>query len=751
MKAIYPFVGGSAASHKWNLKDPRDLNVAYRLTFTGGWTHTSTGAQPNGTNANADTFFDNTKFISLSNASIGAYTRTNRAGSNSCIMGGHWDGVSSTVIIPRWSDGNAYLGLNSNTWGILPTTDTLGFYQVSRNNSSTEMIISKNNSIQTSNSTIGNSHNVTIKLGSGSNPYGAWAYDNLELAFSSIGDGLSATELGNYYLAVQKFQTILNRHTGTPLMPAGQVSTLLDTYSGVAAAFSTRKIRGSYTGSAIRVRRSSDNTEQDIAFDSNGELNTAQLLTFTGTSNGFVTKWYDQSGNGRDMAQTTAANQPQISMNGVVFTEKGRPTITSTGACVMSMNGTIPVSTAISSFILLRPNIVRSNFGMFLGFIGGAHLSPSRNGTGNNRYYGTPDLVYTPLPNTNNYITITNNSNKVDVWENGTQIMNTVNSASDSVLASTGINLFDRWLNSGPLTLGTSLSEVIVYNSDQRTNRTGIESSMNSYFNLSYTDSDAQSFITNAGITDSVQQTALIGLVKMLKSEGLWTKMKAIYPFIGGSAASHKLNLKDPRDTNDAFRLTFYGGLSHDGGGVYFNGSNSWCDTNMNAATNLNVDNLHLSFYSRTNANNVYSGGEIGHVGYNNWTTPPQDPLKQFTLRVRSAQYGGGAQFSSGNLHTGYSTTDGFGLTIGSITTSSTAKMYKGRNTQEFANKANATGSNTGSLPSFNISIGKIQGYGEWSNQQAAFVSIGDGLTDTESAKLYGIVQIYQITLGRSV
>ena len=756
MKAIYPFVGGSAASHKFNLKDPRDLDAAFRLTFSGGWTHTSTGALPNGSNGYAETYFNNSKFASTLKASAGYYSRTNRDKLGTSLAG--WqDGVSNVSIFANYG-GKAYFSLNDPSSGVITAntnyitvTDSLGFYQVARNDSNTQLIIAKNSYTQTGNATVGNTNIVTIKLGAGSNIHGLWGPDNLELSFAYFGDDLSATELGNYYLAVQKFQTILNRHTGSPIMPAGQVSTLLDTYSGVAAAFSTRKIRGSYTGSAIRVRRSSDNTEQDIAFDSNGELNTAQLLTFTGTSNGFVTKWYDQSGNGRDMAQTTAANQPQISMNGVVFTEKGRPTITSTGACVMSMNGTIPVSTAISSFILLRPNIVRSNFGMFLGFIGGAHLSPSRNGTGNNRYYGTPDLVYTPLPNTNNYITITNNSNKVDVWENGTQIMNTVNSASDSVLASTGINLFDRWLNSGPLTLGTSLSEVIVYNSDQRTNRTGIESNMNSYFNLSYTDSDAQSFITNAGITDSVQQTALIGLVKMLKSEGLWTKMKAIYPFIGGSAASHKWNLKDPRDANDAFRLTFYGGLSHDGGGVYFNGSNSWCDTNMNAATNLNVDNLHLSFYSRTNSNNVYSGGEIGHVGYNNWTTPPQDPLKQFTLRVRSAQYGGGAQFSSGNLHTTYSTIDGFGLTIGSITNSSTAKMYKGRNTQEFANKANATGSNTGSLPSFNISIGKIQGYGEWSNQQAAFVSIGDGLTDTESAKLYGIVQIYQITLGRSV
>jgi hypothetical protein len=211
MKALYPFVGGSATAHKFNLKDPRDLDAAYRLTFAGGWTHTSTGAKPNGTNANANTFFDNTKFISLGNASIGAYTRTNRVGANSCTLGGHWDGVSSTVIIPRWTDGNAYFGLNSTSWSILPTTDTLGFYQASRNNSSTQMIISKNNYSQTANSTIGNSHNVTIKLGSGSNPYGAWAYDNLELAFSSIGDGLSSSEVTAFYTAVQKYQTSLGR------------------------------------------------------------------------------------------------------------------------------------------------------------------------------------------------------------------------------------------------------------------------------------------------------------------------------------------------------------------------------------------------------------------------------------------------------------------------------------------------------------------------------------------------------------
>jgi hypothetical protein len=132
-------------------------------------------------------------------------------------------------------------------------------------------------------------------------------------------------------------------------------------------------------------------------------------------------------------------------------------------------------------------------------------------------------------------------------------------------------------------------------------------------------------------------------------------------------------------------------------------------------------------------------------------TSPPQDYTKQFTLRVRNPQYGGGAQFTSGNLTSSYSTIDGFGLTIGSITTSANSKMFRGKNTSEFSTRVTSTGTNTGTLPSFNICIGKIQGYGEWSNQQSAFVSIGDGLTDVESAKLYGIVQIYPITLGRSV
>jgi hypothetical protein len=101
---------------------------------------------------------------------------------------------------------------------------------------------------------------------------------------------------------------------------------LLDLYPSAAAAYSVRKLRTAYTGNAIRVRRSSDNTEQNIGFTSAGNLDTTALTTFCSGTNGFVTTWYDQSGNGVNTIQTTAVNQPQIVSAGSVLTLNGKPT-----------------------------------------------------------------------------------------------------------------------------------------------------------------------------------------------------------------------------------------------------------------------------------------------------------------------------------------------------------------------------------------------------------------------------------------
>jgi len=101
---------------------------------------------------------------------------------------------------------------------------------------------------------------------------------------------------------------------------------LLDIYGNAAAAYSVRKLRSAYAGSCLRVRRSSDNTEQNIGFVNNF-LDTAALSAFVGAGNGFVTKWYDQTGNNRDAIQTSAYNQPRIVNAGVLFTQNSLASI----------------------------------------------------------------------------------------------------------------------------------------------------------------------------------------------------------------------------------------------------------------------------------------------------------------------------------------------------------------------------------------------------------------------------------------
>lgn len=117
----------------------------------------------------------------------------------------------------------------------------------------------------------------------------------------------------------------LLNHCQTPLRP-------LDAVTGSAAAYSTRLLRTPYTGPLLRVRRSNDNAEQDIGFTTSGDLDTTALLAFTGSSSGFVTTWYDQSGNGWDVTQATAVSQPRIVNAGVLDTLNGRPSALFDGA-----------------------------------------------------------------------------------------------------------------------------------------------------------------------------------------------------------------------------------------------------------------------------------------------------------------------------------------------------------------------------------------------------------------------------------
>jgi hypothetical protein len=153
-------------------------------------------------------------------------------------------------------------------------------------------------------------------------------------------------------------------------------------FSNTAAAYSVRIPVGSnYTGPLLRVRRSNDNAELDIGAvatpDANGDrfLDTTALLAFTGANSGFVATWYDQSGNGRDVTQTTTANQPRIVNAGVLETvgTSLRPAVRFTGGNV-GFSAPVAPTVSISDFgiNLVHREIVRA---------GGAVWSLNNSGT----------------------------------------------------------------------------------------------------------------------------------------------------------------------------------------------------------------------------------------------------------------------------------------------------------------------------------------------------------------------------------
>jgi hypothetical protein len=113
--------------------------------------------------------------------------------------------------------------------------------------------------------------------------------------------------------------------------PAGDRQALFSGGAGALpmplAAYSVRRLVGGYGGPLLKVRRTSDGAERDIAATSAGTLDTASLTLFIGRSDGQVMTWYDQSGAGNHLTQPAPATQPLIARKGTMESENGRPAL----------------------------------------------------------------------------------------------------------------------------------------------------------------------------------------------------------------------------------------------------------------------------------------------------------------------------------------------------------------------------------------------------------------------------------------
>jgi hypothetical protein len=213
MKALYPMVGGTAIKHKFNFMDARDLDVAFRLTFNGGWVHSSTGGLPNGTNAYANTFLIPIASLSLNNNHLSFYSRTQNNLINGVDMGAADAGNINMLDIEisfnnlRYYENsqniysNGVSGLLTNGMFVnsrIVNTDFKGY-----RNGYSEGTMSYVSASLTS---------YPIFLGARNDASVASFFSGKECSFATIGEGLSDTEVTNLYTSIQAFQTTLTRN-----------------------------------------------------------------------------------------------------------------------------------------------------------------------------------------------------------------------------------------------------------------------------------------------------------------------------------------------------------------------------------------------------------------------------------------------------------------------------------------------------------------------------------------------------------
>jgi hypothetical protein len=265
-------------------------------------------------------------------------------------------------------------------------------------------------------------------------------------------------------------------------------------------------------------------------------------------------------------------------------------------------------------------------------------------------------------------------------------------------------------------------------------------------------DADAQAFLTAAAITDPTISSSINKLVVDLKSAGVWTKMKAIYPMVGGTASTHKFNLKDPRDLDAAFRLQFNGGWTHSANGAISNGTNGFANTYLNPSVDITSyqSNHHLSIYSRTKEP-IGTGFAMG-VG----NTATGNPLYGLTL-ARQSETGAPTYYDVGNFSNNGRLSylefsvgnNARAFYLGSCNATNNQKLYKNNNIIA-TNTANVIGT-VANAPIYIATFNPTSGSFFYQGINYALISIGDKLNDTEAANLYTAVQAFQTTLNRQV
>lgn len=279
---------------------------------------------------------------------------------------------------------------------------------------------------------------------------------------------------------MRNYYTLINSMGSGAAAP----SYLLDTYIGAAAAYSFRRLRTLYTGYSVRVRRSSDNTSQDIGFDGSGNLDTTSLLSFVGANDGYVAIWYDQSGNSKNMVQNTLAIQPQIVSSGAMITDGGKNAIYFNSQRLSVASPNLDIS-AKSLFYVGKSSGTSSNYAgiitmnstpsdnpelrigsttQVISYWNGAYVLNSNYGMAVRKLYSS---------------FITGNKTHT-LYGNSTQLAQATRAGTFNTITEFTLGGYAQY---NGFQIGY-MNECILYTTDQTTNKTGIENNINTNYSL---------------------------------------------------------------------------------------------------------------------------------------------------------------------------------------------------------------------------------------------------------------------------
>lgn len=235
------------------------------------------------------------------------------------------------------------------------------------------------------------------------------------------------------------------------------------------------------------------------------------------------------------------------------------------------------------------------------------------------------------------------------------------------------------------------------------------------------------SFITLAGITDATQIAAVTGLYSSAILHGWWSKCDLIYPFVGGTALAHSINLKSP----GRFTITWHGTVTHNANGITGNGSTGYGDTGYDASTSsiLSVNSTHASVYARVLGNNSFLCGAVNSTA--------QFGIRKFLASLR------------GYLH------DNSPVIYGteSVGMFAVARL-DGANKHAYQATDVALADASIAVQSLNLFILAYNNNntpGQFSSSNLAGLTLGSGLTFAEYQVMASDWQTFQTALGRAV